>query len=67
MIQDRVLEEVTSRLATESEKAALGLTAGDVVVTQVMCTLHLADDRVVEVTVKVTGGATILRWTTSLR
>lgn len=65
--QDRVLEEVTSRLATETEKAALGLTAGDVVVTQVVRTVYLADDRVVEVAVKVAGGATILRWTTSLR
>jgi GntR family transcriptional regulator len=65
--QDRVLEEVTSRLATEAEKNALGLTAGDVVVTQVIRTVYLADDRVVEVSVKVTGGATILRWTTPLR
>jgi GntR family transcriptional regulator len=65
--QDRVLEEVTSRLATEAEKNALGLTAGDVVVTQVIRTVYLADDRVVEVAVKVTGGATILRWTTPLR
>jgi len=64
--QDRVLEEVTSRLATESEKAALGLTAGDVIVTQVVRTVTLADGRVVEVAVKVTGGSTILRWTTSL-
>ncbi|MFJ3714011.1 MULTISPECIES: GntR family transcriptional regulator [unclassified Streptomyces] len=64
--QDRVLEEVTSRLATSSEKEHLGLTAGDVVVSQVVRTVILADDRVVEVAVKVTGGATILRWTTSL-
>lgn len=67
VVQDRVLEEVTSRLATEAEKTALGLTAGDVVVTQVIRTVYLADDRVVEVAVKVTGGATILRWTTPLR
>lgn len=67
VVQDRVLEEVTSRLATEAEKSALGLTAGDVVVTQVIRTVYLADDRVVEVAVKVTGGATILRWTTPLR
>lgn len=67
VVQDRVLEEVTSRLATEAEKNALGLTAGDVVVTQVIRTVYLADDRVVEVAVKVTGGATILRWTTPLR
>jgi DNA-binding GntR family transcriptional regulator len=64
--QEEVLEEVTSRLAVESEKAALGLTAGDVVVTQVVRTVTLADGRVVEVAVKVTGGSTILRWTTSL-
>lgn len=65
--QDHVLEEVTSRLATSTEKAALGLTAGDVVVTQVVRTVYLADDRVVEVAVKVAGGATILRWSTSLK
>ncbi|MFJ5851258.1 GntR family transcriptional regulator [Streptomyces sp. NPDC092903] len=64
--QDHVLEEVTSRMATESEKAALGLTAGDVVVTQVVRTVHLTDGRVVEVAVKIAGGATILRWATSL-
>lgn len=64
--QDRVLEEVTSRLATSSEKEHLSLTVGDVVVSQVVRTVTLADDRVVEVAVKVTGGATILRWTTSL-
>lgn len=51
--QDHVLEEVTSRLATESEKTALGLTTGDVVVTQVVRTVHLADGRVVEVAVKI--------------
>lgn len=67
VVQDRVLEEVTSRLATAAEKTALGLTASDVVVTQVIRTVYLADDRVVEVAVKVTGGATILRWTTPLR
>lgn len=65
-VQDHVLEEVTSRLATESEKSSLGLTAGDVVVTQVIRTVHLADGRVVEVAVKIAGGATILRWATSL-
>ncbi|TLQ38602.1 GntR family transcriptional regulator [Streptomyces marianii] len=64
--QDHVLEEVTSRLASETEKAALGLTAGDVVVTQVVRTVHLTDGRVVEVAVKIAGGATILRWATSL-
>ncbi|MEV7711201.1 GntR family transcriptional regulator [Streptomyces sp. NPDC088270] len=65
--QDRVLEEVTSRRATSSEKEYLGLTAGDVVVSQVVRTVTLADDRVVEVAVKVVGGATILRWATSLK
>ncbi|PWS53008.1 GntR family transcriptional regulator [Streptomyces sp. FT05W] len=65
--QDEVLEEVTSRLATETEKTTLGLTAGDVVVTQVVRTVTLTDGRVVEVAVKVAGGSTILRWTTSLR
>lgn len=64
--QDHVLEEVTSRLASESEKTSLGLTAGDVVITQVVRTVYLSDERVVEVAVKVTGGSTILRWATSL-
>lgn len=65
--QDQVLEEVTSRLATTAEKDALGLTAGEVVVTQVVRTVTLEDGRVVEVAVKVAEGSTILRWTTSLR
>ncbi|MFD5899140.1 GntR family transcriptional regulator [Streptomyces sp. NPDC060366] len=65
--QDQVLEEVTSRLATAPEKQALGLTASDVVVTQVVRTVTLEDGRVVEVAVKVAEGSTILRWTTSLR
>ncbi|MFF3552355.1 GntR family transcriptional regulator [Streptomyces tsukubensis] len=64
--QDHVLEEVTSRLPTVEEKEALGLTAGDAVVTQVVRTVHLADGRVVEVAVKVSGGSTVLRWNTSL-
>ncbi|MBV9026053.1 MAG: GntR family transcriptional regulator [Streptomycetaceae bacterium] len=64
--QKQVLEEVTSRLATEPEKTTLGLTAGDVIVTQVVRTVILEDDRVVEVAVKVAGGATILRWSTFL-
>ena len=67
LAQDQVLEEVTSRLATAAEKEALGLTAGDVVVTQVVRTVTLEDGRVVEVAVKVAEGSTILRWTTSLR
>ncbi|MEU9578818.1 GntR family transcriptional regulator [Streptomyces chilikensis] len=65
--QEQVLEEITSRLATADEKEALGLTAGQVVVTQVVRTVVLEDGRVVEVAVKVAEGSTILRWTTSLR
>ncbi|MFG2970821.1 GntR family transcriptional regulator [Streptomyces sp. NPDC048288] len=65
--QAEVLEEVTSRHATAAEKDALGLTAGEVVVTQVVRTVVLEDSRVVEVAVKVAEGSTILRWTTSLR
>ena len=65
--QDQVLEEVTSRLATEAEKETLGLTASEVVVTQIVRTVTLTDGRVVEVAVKVAEGSTILRWTTSLR
>lgn len=65
--QDHVLEEVTSRLATEPEKTALGLTAGDIIVTQIVRTVTLEDGRVVEVAVKVAGGSTVLRWATSLR
>jgi GntR family transcriptional regulator len=65
--QDQVLEEVTSRHATAAEKEALGLTAGEVVVTQVVRTVTLEDGRIVEVAVKVAQGSTILRWTTSLR
>lgn len=64
--QSHVLEEVTSRLATEQEKSALGLTSEVVVVTQVIRTVYLTDDRIVEVAVKVASGATILRWSTSL-
>ncbi|MFF0747423.1 GntR family transcriptional regulator [Streptomyces sp. NPDC004111] len=64
--QDHVLEEVTSRRATDPEKTALGLTAGDVIVTQVVRSVFLKDGRVVEVAVKVAGGSTILRWSTSL-
>ncbi|QKW48129.1 GntR family transcriptional regulator [Streptomyces microflavus] len=60
--QAHVLEEVTARFATETEKSALGLTAGNVIVNQVVRTVHLADGRVVEVAVKIAGGTTILRW-----
>ena len=63
--QGRVLEEVTSRLATEPESAGLGLT-GSVIVTQVLRTVFLADDRVVEVALKVCNGSTVLKWSTSL-
>jgi GntR family transcriptional regulator len=63
--QGRVLEEVTSRLAADPEKEALGLT-GSVIVTQVLRTVFLADGRTVEVAVKVAGGSTVLRWSTSL-
>lgn len=63
--QDRVLEEVTSRLATETEKEALGLT-GSVIVTQVVRTVFLTDGRIVEVAVKVCHGSTVLKWSTPL-
>lgn len=63
--QGHVLEEVTSRLATDPEKAALGLT-GAVIVTQVARTVFLSDGRVVEVAIKVASGSTVLRWSTSL-
>ena len=65
--QDEVLEEVTSRRATPAEMRLLGLSAADVVVTQVVRTVTLADGRVVEVAVKVAEGSTVLRWATSLR
>jgi GntR family transcriptional regulator len=64
--QDKVLEEVTSRLGTDAEKDALGLT-GSVIVTQVVRTVLLADGRTFEVAVKVADGSTVLRWSTSLR
>ncbi|WP_035303200.1 GntR family transcriptional regulator [Actinokineospora inagensis] len=65
--QDRVLEEVTSRLATDEEKIQLGLTgSGATVVTQVTRTVWLVDGRIVEVAVKVCPGATVLRWSTPL-
>lgn len=65
--QDSVLEEVTSRYATEEEKSALGVSGERVIVTQVVRTVTLADGRVVEVAVKTTGGTRVLRWTTPLR
>ena len=67
LAQDQVLEEVTSRLATPTEKETLGLTASHVIVTQVVRTVTLEDGRVVEVAIKVAEGSTILRWTTPLR
>ncbi|MFD2024027.1 MULTISPECIES: GntR family transcriptional regulator [Promicromonospora] len=63
--QGRVLEEVTSRLATEPESTALGLT-GSVIVTQVLRTVYLTDGRVVEVALKVCNGSTVLKWSTPL-
>ncbi|GLF99775.1 GntR family transcriptional regulator [Streptomyces yaizuensis] len=63
--QAHVLEEVTSRLATEPEQQALGLT-GSVIVTQVIRTVSLTDGRVIEVAVKVASGATALKWSTPL-
>lgn len=63
--QDRVLEEVTSRFATDPEKDALSVT-GSVIVTQVVRTVFLADGRTVEVAVKVCHGATVLKWSTPL-
>ncbi|MBL0886892.1 GntR family transcriptional regulator [Myceligenerans indicum] len=63
--QGHVLEEVTSRIATEDERAALGL-SGQVVVTQVLRTVSLTDGRVLEVAVKVSHGSTVLKWSTPL-
>lgn len=63
--QDYVTEEHTARLATDPEKAALGLT-GSVVVMQVVRTVVLTDGRIVEVAVKIVNGSTVLRTTTSL-
>ncbi|MEU3956038.1 GntR family transcriptional regulator [Streptomyces achromogenes] len=64
--QARVLEEVTSRLATDPEKSALGLSGESVIVTQIVRTVYLADGRIVEVAVRVVGGSTVLRWSTAL-
>ncbi|GAB3166494.1 GntR family transcriptional regulator [Myceligenerans halotolerans] len=63
--QGHVLEEVTSRLATDHERTALGLT-GQVIVTQVLRTVSLTDGRVVEAATKVCHGSTVLKWSTSL-
>ncbi|MFE2015645.1 GntR family transcriptional regulator [Streptomyces sp. NPDC059491] len=65
--QAHLLEEITSRIATEAEKSALGLTIDPAPVTQVIRTVRLADERVVEVAVKVVGGATPLLYPASLR
>ncbi|MFI7275083.1 UTRA domain-containing protein [Streptomyces sp. NPDC049879] len=65
--QDRVLEEVTSRLATDPEKDALGLRGPIVIVTQVVRTVYLEDGRIVEVAVKVVSGTTLQSWSTPLR
>jgi GntR family transcriptional regulator len=69
MPQDHVLEEVTARHATADERDALGITItdGDLVVHQVIRTVFLADGRVIEVAVKIVGGKTNLRWSSSLR
>lgn len=64
--QSHVLEEVTSRLATDPEKSVLGLTGESVIVTQVVRTVYLADGRVVEVAVRVVGGSTVLKWASDL-
>lgn len=64
--QAHLLEEVTSRIATAAEKTALGLTIDPAPVTQVIRTVRLADERVVEVAVKVVGGATPLLYPSSL-
>jgi DNA-binding GntR family transcriptional regulator len=63
--QDQVLEEVTSRAATEDEKEQLGLT-GQFAVTQVMRTVWLTNGKIIEVAVKVCTGATVLKWSTRL-
>ncbi|WP_263053841.1 GntR family transcriptional regulator [Streptomyces avicenniae] len=65
--QDRVVEEVTSRLATDPEKDALGLRGPGVIVTQVVRTVCLEDGRIVEVAVKVVSGSTVQSWSTPLR
>lgn len=63
--QGHALEEVTSRMATDEEKAAFGYT-GSVIVTQVIRTVYLTDGRIVEVAVKICHGSTALRWSTPL-
>ncbi|RSS50092.1 GntR family transcriptional regulator [Streptomyces sp. WAC01280] len=66
--QDHVLYEHTSRFATEAEKETLGITAsGPLPVSQEVRTVYLADERIVEVAVKVANGSTILRHTMPLR
>jgi GntR family transcriptional regulator len=66
--QDHILYEFTSRHATEAEKEALGITAGGPLpVSQEVRAVYLADERIVEVAVKVVNGSTILRHSLSLR
>ncbi|MFD3572164.1 GntR family transcriptional regulator [Streptomyces sp. NPDC058667] len=66
--QDRVLYEFMSRHATEAEKETLGITAGGPLpVSQEVRTVYLADERIVEVAIKVANGSTILRHSMSLR
>lgn len=64
--QDRDISDVTSRYATDLEKAALGLTESPVIVTQVVRTVFLDDGRVIEVAVKVTHGSTGIQFVTDL-
>jgi DNA-binding GntR family transcriptional regulator len=63
--QDRVLEEVTSRVATDAEREQLGL-SGQLAVTQVMRTVWLTSGKIIEVAVKVCAGSTVLKWSTRL-
>ena len=64
--QGHVLEEVTSRVATDEEREALGFTGASIVVTQVLRTVYLTDGRPIEVAVKVCHGSTVLKWSTTL-
>lgn len=63
--QEYSLEEVTSRLATDQERTELKVPKL-AVVTQVIRTVLLSDNRIVEVAVKVCSGSTVLRWSTRL-
>lgn len=65
--QDYVLEEVTSRFATDPEKEALGLTGAYVIVTQALRTVYLTDGYAVEMAIKVCHSSTVLKSVMSLR